>query len=291
MKNHLLWSSCLAALLVWTVACTKANFEPIVGDAAGAGGTGGTTDTGGSGPPDASEPCSPPVTACSSTTVPTIGCDPVCQSGDCDWCGKKCTWVAAGISPAAACVPMPSVTQASPFEQCTTYSAGTPDQTDNCIPGNICLPPNSGAASHFCFQLCASSDDCLGGTPCGQRPLYSGGSLSVSVCDPRGQSCATTCCNPVDSSGVGCPLAGDHPGAQYCYLVSPDLTQPAPAESQTVCEFSSGGSQTSCTTARDCLPKHTCVAGVCKQVCSLTTGCASGVACTMRGKEYGYCSS
>ena len=186
MRYPLLWSSCLAALLVWTAACTKAKFEPTAGGAGGAGATGGTTDTGDSGTMlDASEPCPPPVISCSSNTVPTTGCDPVCQSGDCDWCGKKCTWVAAGINPAAACVAMPSATQTNPLERCTTYSPGNPDQTDDCVPGYICLPPGLGAPSHFCFQLCASSADCDGGTPCGLRPLFSGGSLSVSVCDPR----------------------------------------------------------------------------------------------------------
>ena len=112
MRTPLLWSSCFAALLAWTVACTKANFAPIAGGAGGTGGTGGTTDTGDSGlVPDASAPCTPPVIACSSNTVPTTGCDPVCQTGDCgDWCGKKCTWVAAGMSPAAACVALPGTT-------------------------------------------------------------------------------------------------------------------------------------------------------------------------------------
>ena len=247
-------------------------------------------DTGDSGSaPEASAPCLPPVIQCSKNTVPTTGCDPVCQAGDCgDWCSKKCTWVAAGINPRATCASIPSATQTTPFEQCTTYFPGSPDQTDDCVPGYICLPPSPGALSTYCFQLCVSSADCISGTSCGLRPLFSGGGVSVSVCDPRGRSCATTCCNPLDSSGGGCPLAGDLPGAQYCYMVSPDLTQPAPAESQTVCEFSSGGSQTTCTTARDCMVKTTCVAGTCRQVCNATTLCTNGT-CTMWGKEYGYC--
>jgi hypothetical protein len=37
------------------------------------------------------------------------------------------------------------------------------------------------------------------------------------------------------------------------------------------------------------LPKTTCVAGTCRQVCNATTLCASGVPCALWGKEYGYC--
>jgi hypothetical protein len=291
MRTPPLWSSCFAALLAWAVACTKANFAPLAGGAGGDGAveeTGGTTDIGDSGSaPEASAPCLPPVTQCSSNTPPATGCDPVCQAGDCgDWCGKKCTWVSDGLNLQAACVTASGPPQTKALEQCTTYSSGNLDQTDSCAPGYICLPPSLGALVPYCFQLCASYADCNGGTFCGQRPLFPSGGVSVSVCDPLGQSCATTCCDPLDSSGGGCPMAGDPPGAQYCYMVSPDLTQP---ESKTVCEFSSGGSQTTCTTARDCLAKTTCVAGLCRQVCSDTTLCASGAACTRGDKKYGYC--
>lgn len=286
MRNHLLWSSCLAALLVWALACTKANFAPTADGAGGVEGTGGTTDTGGSGPPpDAGEPCPPPSGVHCSGPSTTGVCDPVCQTGDgCDWCSRKCSYAADGVGapPQPTCADSAKLIE--PFGSCIVAFAGTSQQTDDCLPGYICLPPSSGATDAYCFQLCSVSADCAGGMPCGQRKLFSGGA-NVRVCDPIFRSCAGTCCDP--TNGSGCP----GPGALFCYLVSPDLTQPAPAESQTVCEFSSGGSQTSCTTARDCLPKKTCVAGTCRQVCSPTTACASGVACTKWGKEYGYCPS
>jgi hypothetical protein len=290
MRTPSLWSSCFAALLVWTLACTKASFAPTAGGAAGVQGTGGTTDIGDSGQ---GEPCPPPVIACFSNTVPTVGCDPVCQTGDCgDWCGKKCTWVAAGINRQAACATLPAGQQTHAFDPCTQNDPGGANQTDACVPGYMCLPPSTGDLNTYCFQLCASSADCIGGTFCGQRPISKSGSVNVNVCDPPVRSCPN-CCNPLDPSG--CPLtsAGDPAGAQYCYMVSPDLAQPTPPPaSQTVCEFSTGGGdKPTCDTARDCLPRFTCVQGACKQVCSPISGCASGAKCMMWGPQYGYCPS
>ena len=277
MRNPLPDLSCSAVLLVLAIACSNARFEPITD---GAGGTGGAADTGFA--PEAGAPCPPPTDVrCFGPSTAGV-CDPVCQTGDsCNWCRQKCTYAASvsNAQPQPACSDSARLLQ--PLAPCAIAHAGTSGQSDDCISGYICLQPTPGSDPPYCFQLCAVAQDCVGLVACGQRALFSGGG-NVSVCDPPYHSCAGTCCNPLTPlDGIGCP------SGQVCYLVSPDQAS-QPPESQTVCEFSSGGSQTSCTTARDCLPGTTCVQSTCRQVCNATTACVKGGICTSWGKEYGY---
>jgi hypothetical protein len=267
-----------AVLLVLTVACSNARFEPITD---GTAGTGGAVDAGSA--PEASVPCPPPTDVKCFGPSTTGVCDPVCQTGDtCNWCSQKCTYAADVNHPEPQPTCSDSAKLLTPLAQCTIAHSATVEQSDDCMPGYICLQPTPGSDPPYCFQLCAVPQDCVGMVACGQRALFSGGG-DVSVCDPPYHSCAGTCCDPLNpSDGIGCPLG------QVCFLVSPDQAA-QPPESQTVCEFSSGSGKTPCTAARDCLAKTTCVEGACRQVCSATTLCASGATCTWWGKEYGYC--
>jgi hypothetical protein len=277
MRNPLPGLSCSAALLVLAADCGKAQFAPIVDGVGGAAGSGDAPDAG------VPVPCAPPAEVkCFGPSTAGI-CDPVCQTGDsCNWCSQKCTYSADTANPQPQPICVDSAKSLQPFSPCMIANFGTSRQSDDCLPGYICLQPTPGSDPPYCFQLCAVAQDCVGMVACGQRALFSGGG-NVSVCDPPYSPCAGTCCNPLNpSDGIGCPAG------QVCFLVSPDDAS-QPMESQTVCEYSSGSGQAPCAAARDCLPKTTCVAGKCQQVCSATTPCANGGACTMLGKEYGYC--
>jgi len=233
----------------------------------------GESDVGGS--------CSEPNLPCAG--VPTTGiCDPVCQLRGCDWCTEKCSYVFDGTNTRPACVSHKG--QAAFPDSCVLSSSDLSQQSDDCAPGNICLPPTVGDSIQYCFQLCSIDADCLGGVACGQRKLSSLGDL-IGVCDPPYDPCGIdgTCCDPLGLSGCSAPRG-------VCLLVSPD--QGGSQHSRTVCEFDHGGQKPTetCSSSRDCLPKTTCVNNICRQVCNTANPCPSGD-CTQWGTEYGYCSN
>jgi len=170
-------SSCLVSLLVLTAACAKASFAPTSGDVGATGGTAETEDSGlapevggsdvaGSdvGESDVGGSCSEPNLPCAG--VPTTGiCDPVCQLRGCDWCTEKCSYVFDGTNTRPACVSHKG--QAAFPDSCVLSSSDLSQQSDDCAPGNICLPPTVGDSIQYCFQLCSIDADCLGGVACG----------------------------------------------------------------------------------------------------------------------------
>jgi hypothetical protein len=208
-------------------------------------------------------------------------CDPVCQTGDCDWCTQKCSLVpAAGKDePVAACVGMG---KAGFAQRCSITASGSAQQSDDCARGSICLSPVAGAAA-YCFNLCRSQSDCLSAVPCAPRPLEGGG--VVSVCDPPPDQCGVDgrCCDP--TTGKGCEAD------RFCLLVDPD-PDPGSGHSRTVCEFSYGAGSVGspCTLARDCSIMNVCVSNTCQQVCSSAGACPQGQQCRPWGGEFGYCS-
>ena len=153
-------------------------------------------------------------------------------------------------------------------DTCDPLNAGTPQRSDNCASGLVCVDGNLGSR---CMRVCTAGSQC-GGTACEQRPVEVGGPL-VYVCGS-----APVTCVPV------APQSGCLPD-QVCYLRGTD----------TVCETSSGdGRLTSCSYSRDCLPGYTCSTGqgigYCRQVCSHTVGCSFGTVCQIGETEsYGYC--
>ena len=153
-------------------------------------------------------------------------------------------------------------------DTCDPKNAGTPQRSDNCAPGLVCVDGNLGSR---CMRVCTAGSQC-GGTACEQRPVEVGGSL-VYVCGS-----APVACVPI------APQSGCLPD-QVCYLRGTD----------TVCETSSGdGRLTACSYPRDCLPGYTCATGqgvnYCRQVCSHGVGCPFGTVCQIgAATAYGYC--
>jgi hypothetical protein len=295
-----LLSSWLAVLLASSAACTKASFVPVPGGAGGAGGSGisggagdsGTVDGGAgagdsgaavdSGPgPDVTLTCPATPLACSASTAGI--CDPVCQTGACNWCNQKCTYALAGATAQPTCA---ATGKQTVFQPCGVNSSGSASQNDNCLPGSICLQPISGTNSWYCFSLCTSTADCIGAVDCGQRYLFPQGP-QVYVCDPPYDECGpnSQCCDPFAAPGTS-PCASN----QFCLLASPD---PITNHSRTVCEFSYGGGQNGsfCSSPHDCMTANTCVNGFCHRVCNDANPCPTGgrTCLTTWSIEYGYC--
>jgi hypothetical protein len=278
-----LWLGGAIALLVLGASCVRASFEAAADAAADAqdpGGTGGAGDAGEAGPgAEVRMTCPAPNLACSGG-ITTGTCDPVCQTGNCDWCNhnQKCTYAFDGTVAQAVC----AKSGQGVFPQaCQVTSSGSLQQSDDCATGSICLAPTIGDAFTYCFGLCRSKAECLYGAECGPRKLSPAGG-SVSVCDPPYDQCGVDgkCCDPL--AGSGCDAN------RFCLLVSPDLQT---AHSRTVCDFAygDGRNSSSCSLSRDCLLKNTCVNNICRQVCNDTNPCPNKGTCTPLGTEYGYC--
>jgi hypothetical protein len=295
-----LLASWLAVLLVSSVACVRASFDPIpvVTGGARAGGAGGSGSGGqiagaggGAGAVDSGTCPATPVQGCTLTT--TDPCDPVCQTGSkCNWCTQKCTYSLAGTAAQATCAakdPSPVAV----FQPCGVTSSGSPSQDDNCVPGSICLQPVNGGnpSTGYCFALCHNAiQDCFG-VACTQRTLSSIGG-TVNVCDPPYDPCGPdgNCCDPLATTQPsGCE------SGRVCLLVSPDQQS---GHSRTVCEFSSGNGKNGafCASAHDCSQAYTCVNdgphNGCHRVCNTANPCpVGGGECLPWGTEYSFCST
>ena len=166
---------------------------------------------------------------------------------------------------------------------CDVTEAGTPNRTDDCVPGLIGIVGNVGS---YCLHLCRTENDCAPGLHCEQRLIEGdNGHFAAFVC---GLPSNPTPCDPLSDTNSGCPAN------RPCYLVTPN----AAAGDTTICEISSGGKHNvSCQYSRECLPKYTCAdvgpgAGVCLPVCAnaaSTTQCPTATTCQNFGKEYDYC--
>ena len=274
-------------LLVLCLGCTQAEFVPITTDAADAPGpadagvdqrpAGDALDA--DSLPDSAPTCpAPSVPGCLSLSSGI--CDPVCQTGACDWCAQKCSYLApaGGGAPEPVCTRKGKGTFPDP---CTVSPGGAPLESDGCDAGSICLAPVIGDSSAYCFGLCRSGSDCLYGSACGQRRLSAAGG-SVSVCDPPYDQCGPdgTCCDPFTNRGCD--------AKQVCLLVPPDL---GTGHSRTVCEFSYGDGRdgASCVSARDCQVGYTCVGSTCRRVCGSAAPCQGVSTCISFGIEFGWC--
>jgi hypothetical protein len=254
------------------------------GAAVGMGGHGGvagmTTGTAGSGgsPPDAGtdEPVMCINTPVSGCTPDTAGkkCDPVCQVGCA--CREKCSANTAGT---LTCnVPLSGLRPKGLGEGCNPASLGSAAQTDDCMPGLVCLQDSCSAR---CYHFCKTDADCPNST-CTRT---AGG--SVKVCDVQ-----FVTCNPVKNNGMPSGCAAD---AQACFVV-PNGTD------NTLCDCPGAGmANSNCTFSRDCFPGLVCVdvggtgTPTCRPACGLATGATDcpGTTCTaIKGsKKYGFCSN
>jgi hypothetical protein len=212
-------------------------------------------------------------------------CDPVCQTGACDWCSQKCSFSGDG---ATVCSSRDNGGTRPPAGSCTLRNPGQPDESDDCVPGNICLYGEAGAAGGHCFALCRTSVDCPGNVACGPRPLpASGGSArTVNVCNVVPTKCdslpTSPCCDPINATTTPCP------SGSFCYLATADSQT---LDSRTSCEFSTGtqAKSNACQSSRDCLQKLGCAPdGFCHIVCSAEQTCSTGP-CVLEGNQFGYC--
>ncbi len=226
--------------------------------------------------------CTPLTGVQGCTPDPSLPCDPVCQTGCC--ANQKCTALNSGKNPPTAalgCVPAPTNPARGFNAQCDVMGAGTPDRTDDCVPGLIGI---FGNGPSYCLQLCRTDKDCSTGIHCEKRVIDSTGTFMASVCGlPNAH------CDPTSATNSGC---GPN---RTCYLVTPDAT----AGDTTICEILSGSGlrNSSCQYSRDCLPNFTCAdvgpgAGTCLPVCAnaATTGqCPTATSCQDFGQTYDYC--
>lgn len=255
------------------LACVRAQFSPIA--------------DGGAPKADASAcPAHDAKPGCNSTSGPP--CDPVCQSGTCpDWCSQKCSIAGDGT---VACL---SKGARETEMSCTISLPDSPQQHDDCVPGDVCLPI-IGAGSAFCFQHCSGSLDCPGlGVRCAERPLTTTGVMAM-VCDPTYSLCDPAapgggCCDPTTSATTNPTTSNPCPPGRFCYLVSKD---PVTQNSRTVCEYTTDtNTKSECSLASDCAVGYSChpTQGVCRQVCDSSHPCPINATCTPNGNQYGFC--
>jgi hypothetical protein len=222
-------------------------------------------------PVDTPPVCFQPVQGC----TPGAGtCDPVCQTG-CG-CQEKCLSNTTGTL--ICSVPFAGRPRAL-GEGCNKFAPGSATQTDDCMPGLVCMTDGCGDR---CYKYCKTDGDCVTST-CTRD---AGG--GVKICDVP-----NVACNPITNNQMpdGCGTSSD---SLACWLSTAGTDQ-------TFCDcpgaFSIGRPNTTCTATRDCLPGLVCaVTGAgpqCRQACSLTNNsadCQGGV-CTVIGnnKKFGYC--
>ena len=193
-------------------------------------------------------------------------CDPYCQTGCA--CGTKCSINTIGN---LTCNP-PSAIQfpRAVMQDCNeVIASGSPDQTDNCGPGLVCI--NEGCPFPRCFQFCRTDADCpasactrdVGGLTSGQK-----------VCEvPFADSCVplpsalNTGCGPV-TSGMACYISSASPTHTICD-----------------CPYNALPANSACTRSRECIRGLACVdkgdgsMPKCLQVCKLSndgSDCPSG---------------
>jgi hypothetical protein len=260
----------------------------VAGNAGGTGGhvggssgsTAGSSGSGGSGGSpvdagvDAPQSCiNTPISMCTADLSGGKLCDPVCQVG-CG-CRQKCSTNTAGT---LTCNEPLSMRPKALGEGCNPASVGTAAQTDDCMPGLVCVQD---ACSNHCFRFCKSDADC----PLSTCSRVIGG--GVKVCEVQ-----RTTCNPVKNNGMpsGCPAA-----AQACFII-PD------GSDATLCDCPGDSpANAQCTLSRDCFPGLVCVdiggtgSGICRPACGLATGATDcpGTTCTkIKGStKFGYCSN
>jgi hypothetical protein len=223
--------------------------------------------------PDVPLVCIVPPTTCTPAAGPT--CDLICQTG-CPRCDQKCS-INTNTGTPTCNAPSPELPR-NLEEGCTPVSQGSASQTDNCLPGLVCLP--SVLCGSRCVKFCRDDGDC-GGSGCSRT--FPGG---VKYCDVP-----IVTCNPVTPLGTtGCPGA-----AQGCYLSTtvPDETR---------CDCTGAVKENGdCSASRNCFPGLVCAdpsgqsVFICQRACKLTgtkSGCSNNIeTCTpIKGsKTYGFC--
>jgi hypothetical protein len=236
-------------------------------------GDAGNTDDGSPGDLDCT-----PLPECSATE--TAACAPACQTS-CT-CQEKCTISGSGV---AICQKVAGGRK--PRETCTVKNYGSPTQSDDCVPGSVCIRPDPTDGRGWCFAFCGSDAAC-DNARCVSRPIgpATAGSPMAKVCDVPFVEC-----DPFTFAGC----TTERP---YCYLTPPD---PSTGASRTVCEYLSGLGQIgeACSASRDCIPRYVCPSadgdpnrpgvGRCTPPCNAMNACNAIGSCQPYGSNYGYC--
>jgi hypothetical protein len=210
-------------------------------------------------------------------------CDPLCQTG-CPGCDQKCS--VNTLTGAPTCNAPSAGLVRKVGEGCTPVSPETALQTDNCLPGLVCLP--SAACGATCVKFCRTDADCPS-SAC-SRALPGG----AKYCDVP-----TVTCNPVTALASG--VTGCAP-AQGCYVSSTVAD-----ETRCDCPAFSQKEGDDCGASHDCLPGLMCADPlgtshfVCARACKLDVaagmpnGCSAPTTCnpvktpTKTSKTYGFC--
>jgi hypothetical protein len=155
---------------------------------------------------------------------------------------------------------------AGTLEACAVSNRGTPDQSDNCEPGNVCIEGES--CFPRCFRLCDSDQGCVDAfcdrvAPSGAKVC---GVANVDTCSPlmvpRNSGCGV---------GMACYLSATHPDHTFCD-----------------CPLGNGTTGADCSRSRDCNPGLACAyilslgRATCQQTCELAGGgseCVNGGNC------------
>lgn len=241
----------------------------------------------------------PKVPGCSepSATEKEAICDPVCQTGQCNWCAsEKCIYTKDSRIVCAPKSGGPNAVAVSLGGKCLITNEGKAEQTDNCAPGLVCLTPYPGGESSYCHKLCRITlSDCPEGKgeyKCTARPLshkpdavyakvYTCNLTPYYTCGSEG----APCCDPSQRTNNGCT------DDQYCRLIGKEDGKNL---SVTTCDYGAGGtSKGACSSHVDCMPTYSCLEKECRRVCDPTkTGvCTSVQVCKMDkfGAQYGVC--
>lgn len=172
-----------------------------------------------------------------------------------------------------------------------------------CAAGQACYLPTGSpvcmtAGSAIEGTMCVNDNDCAAGLVCltGQTT----GNQCVRLCIPGQPAvCASGVCQKSELAGVGAcvvacdPIAQTGCGARSCYILNNIVSGWS-----TVCGKLGGKAKagSNCVGMADCAPGLTCAGGLCKPICSVTTGqgcaakCQSGASPMKIGPvEYGAC--
>lgn len=164
-----------------------------------------------------------------------------------------------------------------PYASCLISNFGQSTQSDNCMPGLICLD-DCGTAQH-CYPMCSTDADCPE-SAC-TRPIIG---KTQKVCEQPFTACMPT-------TGEGCA------NPSICHLVG---SSAAPGGGdRTTCECPGPGfNNDPCSSTQECSKGFTCPPAAfpggeyCRRVCDPTatpTGCTAGVTCRAFGSKFGYC--
>jgi hypothetical protein len=138
-----------------------------------------------------------------------------------------------------------------PLQFCTIYNRGLPTQTDDCVPGSVCMPDG---CDDRCYKFCLDDSDC-DNAAC-DRDVGGG----QKVCDVPFQACSPVGMTSGCAGSTVCYLSTSHPDRTVCD-----------------CQFGALIENADCVHSRDCFRGLACTdrgsgRSTCLRVCLLASG-------------------